>query len=76
VQDLTVFVLPNFEDDRVQSVTHPADRQILLRNIDSPIEPIRPGEQLLSFLEPDPTFGIRSEALALPDIEAEAHGVI
>jgi len=75
VQDLALFVLPDFKDDRTQPATHPTDGQKLFRNIGSPIEPIRPGEQFLRLFKPYSTSGIRSEALALPEIEAKAHPI-
>ena len=53
MQDLAVFVFPDFEDDRVQPVTHPTDCRKLLRNVRSPIEPIGLGEQLLRLLKTD-----------------------
>jgi hypothetical protein len=55
------------------TITHPANGQKLLRNVGSPIKPIRLGEQLPRLLEPDAPFGIRLEAPALARIEAEAH---
>jgi hypothetical protein len=55
------------------TITHPANGQKLLRNVGSPIEPIRLGEQLPRLLEPDSAPGIRPEATALARIEAEAH---
>src|ERR1017187_3360977 len=73
VQNLTHFVFPDFKDDRIQPVTHPTDCQKLLRNVGSPIEPIRPREQLPSLLEPNSTPGIRLEPPALSRIEAKAH---
>jgi hypothetical protein len=33
MQEFAVFVFPDFEDDRVQPVTHPTDCQKLLRNV-------------------------------------------
>jgi len=73
MQNLALPVFPDFEDDRIQPVTHPSDGQKLLRNVGSPIEPIRLAEQLSRLLEPDATPGIRPEAAALSRIETEAH---
>src|ERR1039458_9297743 len=36
VQNLALFVFPDFEDHRIQPVTHPADGQKLFRNVGSP----------------------------------------
>src|ERR1035438_6075327 len=73
MQDLALFVFPGFEYDRVQPIAHPANGQKLLRNVGSPIEPIRLGEQIPRLLEPNATPGIRPEAPALSRIEAKAH---
>jgi hypothetical protein len=76
VQNLAGFILANLKDNRVQSVTYPADCEKLFRNIASSIEPIRLGEQLLRFLEPDAASRIGSEALALSKVKVEAHGMV
>lgn len=47
MENLSVFVLPNLEHHRVQSVTHPSDRNILFGNI-------RPG---VASSNPIPRFG-------------------
>ena len=73
MQDLALFAFPDFEDDRIQPITHPANSQKLLWNVKSPIEPIRAGEQLPRLLEPYAALGIRLEAPALSRIEAKAH---
>ena len=52
MQNLALFVFPDFEDHRIQPVTHPADGQKLFRNAGSPIEPIGLGEQLPRFFKP------------------------
>jgi hypothetical protein len=57
VQNLALFVLPDFKNDRIQPVTHPADGQKLLRNVGSLIEPIGLGEQLPRLLDPMPRLG-------------------
>jgi hypothetical protein len=41
MQNLALFVLPDFEDDRIQTVTHPPDSQKLFWNVGSAIKPIR-----------------------------------
>jgi hypothetical protein len=73
MQNLALFVFPDFKDDRIQPVTHLANGQKLLWNVGSPIEPIRLREQLPRLLEPYATPGIRPEAPALSRIEAKAH---
>jgi len=73
VQNLALFVFADFKDDRIQPITHPADGQILLWNVGSPIEPIRPGEQLPRLLEPDATPGFAPRRRLLRGIEAKAH---
>jgi hypothetical protein len=40
VQNLALFVFPDFEDHRIQPATHPADGQKLFRNVGSPTQPI------------------------------------
>ena len=65
MQNLALLVFPDFKDDGIQSVTHPADGQELLRHVRSLIEPIRPGEYLLRLFEAYAVPGIRPEALAL-----------
>ena len=59
MQNLAICVFPDFEDDRIEPVSHPADGQKLLWNIGSLIEPIRPGEQLPRLLEAYATPGRR-----------------
>jgi hypothetical protein len=44
--------LPDFKDYGIQPVTHPADGQKLRRNVGSPIDPIRLGEQLTHLFKP------------------------
>ena len=73
VQDLAFFVLSDFENDGKQTGAHPTDRTILLWNIRTLIEPIRPGEQFLSLLEPNPASFVGSQAPALARIKAEPH---
>jgi hypothetical protein len=53
VQDLPLFVFAYFKDDRIHPVTHPADGDILLRDIRPLVEPIRPSEQIPRLLEPN-----------------------
>src|SRR5580698_4904425 len=73
VQDFSLFVFPDFENDRIKTVTHPTDGQELFWNIGPLIEPIRPGEQLLRLFEPDASARIRPEATALSRVEAKTH---
>jgi hypothetical protein len=73
MDDLAFVVFSVFEDDRIQPVAHPAYCQMLLGNIDSPVEPVRPREDLPDFLETNTSFPVRSETLALSRIEAETH---
>lgn len=70
MQNLALLVLPDFKDDGIQPVTHPPDSQKLLRNLGSPI---RLREQLTRLFKPYAAPGIRSEAPALPKVEAKAH---
>jgi hypothetical protein len=71
MQNLTLFVLME-----LQPATHPANGQMLFRNIGSLVEPIRLQEQFLRFLESDATFGTRSETLTLSRIETETHEMV
>ena len=71
MQNLTLLVLTELKDDRVQPVTDPANGHLLFRNIGSLVEPIRPQEQILHFLEPDAALGICSETLTLSRIETK-----
>src|ERR1022692_4456060 len=61
MQDLALLVAPDFKDDGIEPITHPTDGQKLLRNVGSPIEPIRLGEQLPHLLESyaAPGFALR-----------------
>jgi hypothetical protein len=61
MQDIALLVAPDFKDDGIEPVTHPTDGQKLLRNVGSPIEPIRLGEQLPHLLESyaAPGFALR-----------------
>jgi hypothetical protein len=65
VENLSILVLPDLKDHRVQAGTHPADSPLLPRHIRTWIEPVRLEEQLLYFLEPDAALSICSEKLAL-----------
>src|SRR5580658_6032919 len=71
VQDFSIFVFSDFEDDRIQPFAHPTDGQKLLRNIGPPIKPGRPGEQLPRLLEPYAPAGIRPQTAAFPGVEAK-----
>ena len=73
MQNLALFVFPDFKDDRIKPVSHPANGHELFWNVGSLIEPVGPGEQLMGLLEPYATFGIRAEAPAFSRIEAKAH---
>jgi len=42
MQNFDLFVFPDFKDDRIQPVAHPADGQELFRNVGPSIEKIRP----------------------------------
>jgi hypothetical protein len=65
MEDLALFAFSNFEDHRIQPVTHPTDSAILLWHLGPPIEPVWSGEELLRFLKPNAALRISSEALAL-----------
>ena len=73
MQNLALFVFPDFEDRRIQPVTYSADGRKLFRNVGSPIKPIGLAEQLPRFFKPYAAPGIGPQAPALPKIEAEAH---
>jgi hypothetical protein len=63
VQKFTLLVFPYFENDRIHSVTDPADGHILLWNIRPLVEPIWPEEHFLHLFEPEAAPWICSEAL-------------
>jgi hypothetical protein len=73
VQNLALFVFPDFKDYRIQPTAHPSDGQKLLGNVGPAIKPIGPGKQLARLLETYTAPGICPEAFTLPRIEAEAH---
>lgn len=73
MQKLTVLILTDFEDDGIQTVSHPANSDELLGNILPLIDPIRSCEQLLRLLESNAAPGISPETPALSTIEAEPH---
>jgi hypothetical protein len=70
MQNLALCVFPDFKDDRVQPVMHPAYSQELLRSVAPSIKPVWPGEQLSRLLETYAAPWICSEAIALPRIES------
>jgi hypothetical protein len=41
MQNLALFIFPDFKDDGAQAAAHPADRQKLFRNVGSLIQPVR-----------------------------------
>ena len=75
MEEFTFRILANLEDDRIQSLTDPADRAELLRKIDTLVEVIRMRKDLLRFLEANAALGIPTKAFALALIEEESHEV-
>ncbi|HEV3332868.1 MAG TPA: hypothetical protein VG096_17895 [Bryobacteraceae bacterium] len=71
MKNLAIFIFSGFEDDGIKPVANPTYGEILLRNVGSLIKPVWPRKQLLRFLEPNATLGIRSEPLALSTVEAK-----
>jgi hypothetical protein len=41
MQDLALFIFPDFKNDGVQAAAHPANGQKLFRNVAPLIEPVR-----------------------------------
>ena len=70
MQNLAFFVFPDFKNDRIQPVAHPADGQELFWNIGPSIKPIGPSEQLTCLFEADAAPEICPETPALSKIEA------
>jgi hypothetical protein len=71
MKDLAFLVFPHFEDDRINPVPNPPYSQKLLRNIGSPIEPIRPFEQFLRLFKSNTALWILPEPATLPGIEVK-----
>jgi len=73
VQDLSLIVFSDLKDDGIQPISHPTDCEKLLWDVGSSIEPIRPGEQFLRFLEPYASARICPQASAFSRVETETH---
>jgi hypothetical protein len=54
------------------AIAHPANREKLLGNIGSPIEPIRPREQFASLLKTYASAGVLPQTFAFSLVEAKA----
>ncbi len=76
MQNLTLIVFPGFEHDGKKPFSHPANGQILFRDIRTAVEPVRAGEQLPRFFKPDGALRVRPQPGALACIEAEAYSVL
>jgi hypothetical protein len=70
MKHLALVVFPDFKDQGIQPVVHPANGQELLWNIGPAIKPVRLRKQLARFLETYATARIRSKATPLSRIEA------
>lgn len=68
-------VLPDFEDDGVEPLSHPADRALLCRKVRALVKVIRVREDFLCLLEADSTLGIRLSSPAFPPVKGESHEV-
>jgi hypothetical protein len=73
VEDLSLVVLSDFKNDGIQPIADPTDRQKLLRNVGSLIEPIWSGEQLVRLLEPYASARILPQAFAFSKVKAKTH---
>ena len=71
--ELSFLVFTNLKDYRKESITYPADGAVLNGEIRTLVGVIRMKENLLRFLETDPTPRIPTKALTLPRIEVESH---
>jgi hypothetical protein len=73
VEDISLIVFSDLKDDGIQPIASPTDGQKLLRNVGSPIEPIRPGEQFLHLFEPYASAWIFPQAFAFSKVKAKTH---
>jgi len=71
---LALAVFSHFEDHRVQSSPHPADRTVLLRVVGPLIQIVRVCPDLLHLIKINPALRIPLQGGAFPSIEFEAHG--
>ena len=76
MQDFALVVFPGFEDDGKQPFAHPANGQILFRDIRALVEPVRAGEQLPRLFKSDAALRVRPQPGALACIEAETNLVL
>ena len=65
MENLSLLVLPNLEDQGKELIANPANSHVLLWNIRPSIKPIGPGKDLLRFFKADTPFGIRPQPLTL-----------
>ena len=71
--ELSLGVFPDLKNHGIETLTHPADGTVLMREIGALVQVVRVEENLLHLLEADSTLGILPKFLALPRIEVEAH---
>ena len=69
----TLAIPANLENKRVEALAYPADRAVLFWNIAPLVQVIGMREDLPSFLEANPAFGIGPQLLALARIKMEPH---
>jgi hypothetical protein len=73
VVKLAFLILPHLKDERVQALSHPANRTVLLRQIRALIEVVGPVKYPLRLFKADPTAGILPQSLAFARIEVKTH---
>lgn len=71
--DFAVVIVSDFENQRIEPASDPANGTILLRNVAALVEVIWRSEELLGFFEADRALRIRAEPEALPRVETEPH---
>jgi hypothetical protein len=69
-------IFANFENHRIQLVSHPADRAILLVNIHLLMQIIRPRKNLLRFLETNASIWIRPKRPTLSPVKMESRRLV
>ena len=70
---LALPILPELEDQGVQSLAHPPDRPILVREVGPLVQVIGSGENLLDFLKANSALPISSQLQALTLVEMKSH---
>jgi hypothetical protein len=74
--DLSFRVLAYFKNDRIETITYPANGAVLNRQIRALVSVVRMKENLLCFFETDSTPRIAPKTPTLPLVEVESHGGI